>query len=1114
MNDNSATQPCRYRIHPGVGIARLGDSATDYFIGPEAPNWHPAPPGGYKDAAGKIRRQGARFRIYEYDESRNPIREITASGGTRITWTVHLANKKGSWYKFVGRYEWEDPANHQLRNASVEPASDPNGRQGLIIDPGVVTVEGRNDSQKIPDARFLDTSVSLGELHTDRKGRLIVLGGSGCSAADKPENLIVHFANNDGWHDDTSDGVVRAHIQLEDGTSFEADPAWVVVAPPKYVPTLDNLVTLDDTVRELYTTIGWLIDPPDVDFDRDIAPLLDRVADYSWVSAAGYRGHGPAARGDFKDPETKKKLRDKTKASADYRRHVFSMLRTPLALNPNKKEAARQASPAYMPPLSGDAGDAVTGEPATWMTVLPGQYERLKRWAEGKFVVTSSKPPDELDELQISDQPEALDRAALQSCVGGPFYPGIEMTFICQERSTWRGPYRIADDFKPGDITRWMAVPWQADFYQCMFHWWPVQRPDEVLSEELLDAVRGTQTSNPASDGDAKPPSFAKMTPLRVSWIRGLPQNSPAGENALVKYWSDLGFVEPLTMPSGEVVLAERGRAKYTGVNTRDLFYALMNIDSHVDVLPAARAFVEQCLAASRRWQTAPDTPYSFTPFSYSPEHFASRMKYWYNELVAQNDQYDPAEDVMIKTLPDLVERLRQFGPFNMTDGAWLLGIGHAGPMDLPHALSFSVFMDELGDGDVRQNHANLYEDLLHSVKVYPADCASREFVYDPTLLDSAFDLPSFQLAIAQFSQDFFPEILGMTVYLEFSIIEVNKTIDLLNYYGVDPHYFVLHVGIDNPANGHSARAMQAVNAFLDKYASSPAVMESLWRRIWDGFVAFYLTGGTFGVDLRNRLDRAKRPSLRDQVATMIKTKAEYGQLNHRDRKLANAYINTWFSDPYGFMDALIAEGLFIKGDPDKSKFFELTKFETGPMFRVFTDAELKLWADWCRELGQPPPPPPGLAQPPTPPAGPDPYPNMVRALTPFRVLGPYVTVQLSDPDDPETSYPFNYWAEQPASALLAALASPTNELVVPGDPERSPILTDVFADSNIGRALHDYRIPGTDITAHQAIVDWITDGPEVRSSDEPISPLWLAATSAQVQSHPTGVVTGMGAIH
>ena len=39
----------------------------------------------------------------------------------------------------------------------------------------------------------------------------------------------------------------------------------------------------------------------------------------------------------------------------------------------------------------------------------------------------------------------------------------------------------------PGDVTKQMAVPWQADFLKCYdygsYAWWPAQRPDQVFPE-------------------------------------------------------------------------------------------------------------------------------------------------------------------------------------------------------------------------------------------------------------------------------------------------------------------------------------------------------------------------------------------------------------------------------------------------------------------------------------------------------------------------------------------------------------------------------------------------------------------------------------------------------
>jgi hypothetical protein len=192
----------RCEIHPTIGIARLGNSPDSFFIGPEAPGIPPRPDGGFKDAAGGIKRQAARFRLYAYDQAGAVLGELTATDA-QITCSAELANAKGEWFNFAGRFQ-VDPA---------EPAT----RARLIIRPGPRSVTGR--SHDGTDARFdtgtfLGTPVSLGELRTDEAGRLLVLGGFGKSASVKPANPLSHYVNNDFWFDDISDGPVDATVSL------------------------------------------------------------------------------------------------------------------------------------------------------------------------------------------------------------------------------------------------------------------------------------------------------------------------------------------------------------------------------------------------------------------------------------------------------------------------------------------------------------------------------------------------------------------------------------------------------------------------------------------------------------------------------------------------------------------------------------------------------------------------------------------------------------------------------------------------------------------------------------------------------------------------------------
>ena len=89
------------RIHPAIGIARVGNSPDEFFIGPELPGDRSVPAGGYKDRQYRVKRQAARFRLFGYDAHGVLVKELDATDAT-ITWTVHLANKKAAWHQFRG----------------------------------------------------------------------------------------------------------------------------------------------------------------------------------------------------------------------------------------------------------------------------------------------------------------------------------------------------------------------------------------------------------------------------------------------------------------------------------------------------------------------------------------------------------------------------------------------------------------------------------------------------------------------------------------------------------------------------------------------------------------------------------------------------------------------------------------------------------------------------------------------------------------------------------------------------------------------------------------------------------------------------------------------------
>ena len=66
-------------IYPPIGIARVGNSPSEYFLGPEVPEPAARPAGYYRDASGAIKRQAALFRIYGLNAAGVAVAELNAS---------------------------------------------------------------------------------------------------------------------------------------------------------------------------------------------------------------------------------------------------------------------------------------------------------------------------------------------------------------------------------------------------------------------------------------------------------------------------------------------------------------------------------------------------------------------------------------------------------------------------------------------------------------------------------------------------------------------------------------------------------------------------------------------------------------------------------------------------------------------------------------------------------------------------------------------------------------------------------------------------------------------------------------------------------------------------
>ena len=426
-----------YKIHPAIGVARVGNSPDAFFIGPETPDSPGVEIGAdgvetslkqYKHN-GLVKRQAARFRLFAYEQDASGNVELVGevSSDARVEWTVDLVNRKAALDREAS------PA--QPRNIDIAD------RNSLIIRGAQpATIAGAGQPAREIKGTFLGKKVYLGELRTDGNGQLIVLGGRGNSGSVPPNQPLRNFANNNRWHDDVSDGPVNAIVTLPGQAPVVVhEPAWVVVAPPDFAPTVDPIVSLYDIAYQAGIDKGALRPEDRPSFTRHIKPMIARMVDMRWVD-------------DFDEwdrllPIDWDVLADPSPSAAAARQEIATLLQDP-------------------------------GLAAFRLPNFQRRY--VRQWANGDFVDdTGIATPAET-------VPQQLDRAALQRCSGNNFFPGIEAGQNLTDRDIYARPFRLdltnSGKVYPGCLSEIMALPWQADFLACEGNWWPTQRPDVVMT--------------------------------------------------------------------------------------------------------------------------------------------------------------------------------------------------------------------------------------------------------------------------------------------------------------------------------------------------------------------------------------------------------------------------------------------------------------------------------------------------------------------------------------------------------------------------------------------------------------------------------------------------------
>jgi hypothetical protein len=576
-------------IHPGIGVARVGNSQTEYYIGPEYASAPPPPIGSTRDSTGAIKRQAARFRIYGYNRDGVAVKELTLANAD-IDWKVQVANKKAEWFVFDTAMDIPEAKTVARRNPLVTGAD----RVKLAITPSARTISGVHASGvQFDDGKFKDEVVNLGELRTDDLGRLLVLGGHGVSASPSGAPLVTfvegveqNFNNSVDWYDDVADGPVSAVVHVN-GNPIPVTSAWVVVGPTDYAPGIAAFRSMYDMAR--HAAIDAAMIPPDgaTSYTADILPLLRRLSDLQWVNL----GFAQSFSLTGSTPISTNLIRELQKPeSTDQRFDVYAQFLSP------DDTSAPVGSALKWPQLYGDSfGQTAPSAPGDVLPVAPRTYAHLANFVQSDFAsdLDLGQYPDiprfpdphyakPLEDSPIAEQPARLDEGPLSYCIADAFHPGCELTWPMRHATLYDGLVRIkrrddavsepdygatltparalAEDGPlhaqgPGDLTRWMALPWQGDTARCRsgydpeFHpylpsFWPAKVPNDVLTEE--NYLIYLNTSLPDS---ARKRAFAQ----RDKWLRAFFLESQDNEKvmqAMVERFDEMGIVQLRAAPS------------------------------------------------------------------------------------------------------------------------------------------------------------------------------------------------------------------------------------------------------------------------------------------------------------------------------------------------------------------------------------------------------------------------------------------------------------------------------------------------------------------------------------------------------------------------------------
>ena len=301
--------------------------------------------------------------------------------------------------------------------------------------------------------------------------------------------------------------------------------------------------------------------------------------------------------------------------------------------------------------------------------------------------------------------------------------------------------------------------------------------------------------------------------------------------------------------------------------------------------------------------------------------------------------------------------------PLLLVSGAWLQWLSAPGNADDPAVLrSLALYAHDLGAGRPRGSRGHAYLALLGRLRLAEHAVPVARLPLDTRIADRDFAFPATLLAMSRRPDDFTAEILGADLCL--------RTVGLLPAlapvraaHPVEPDWDSIDPGAAREPDGSTG---------LDAARLAVAALpQQQHERIRTGFAWALAALGSWSRGLLAELDEARDPAY--DMAELLRLRAREGAVYHHDFLVEGRPLSEWLkqsqTDPAPLLAVLAASKLVKPGRSRASSLVNGLVGERGPMFRVFSPADLLVIRRWIDSL--PPTPAPAQVPPPAPAAAP-----------------------------------------------------------------------------------------------------------------------------------------------